>query len=285
MHCYPECYTCLENLARRCVSLAGLDSPKQGEVLAAALDYLEKNFSLDQISTVTAAGMQRVIRSKTGNSDPFAAVKEEELALARRSLERFPLSGSASLRELVQLAAKGNGFDYFQELSMLEKQFQEPVKFDRDDLDAFEELLQGYRRESGKKIVYLADNAGESLFDLPLANSLKRWAQVHYAVKGAPVQNDLSMIDLERSGLLDRFPGVVSTGTDSPGLDLEGASPAFKKLLGEADLIVAKGMGHYETLPELSLLQPVFLIFQVKCNPIAQDSGLPRNSYAAYFLD
>lgn len=285
MRCFPECYTCVENLARRCVSLSGADSQKQDEALAAAMDYLEKNFSQDQISTVLVAGVQRIIRSKTGNSDPFAAVKNEELALAKRSLEKFPLPGTVSLRELVQLAAKGNGFDYFQEISKLEKQFQEPVEFACDDLDAFEELLRGYRRESGNKIVYLADNTGESLFDLPLANSLKRWAQVHYAAKGFPVQNDLSMIDLERSGLIDRFPGVVSTGTDSPGLDLEGASPAFKKLLGEADLIVAKGMGHYETLPELSLQQPVFLIFRVKCNPIAQDSGLPRNSFAAFFLD
>lgn len=285
MRCFPECYSCLENLAQRSVSMAGVDLKKQDEALAAARDYLKEHFSLEQISTDLAAEMQRIIRQITGNDDPFAAVKKEELALAQRFLDGSPPSGRLSLRELVQLAAKGNGFDYFQELELLEKQFQEQVKFSRDDLDELEELLQGYSPEEGKKIVYLADNTGESLFDLPLANSLRRWAEVRYAVKGSPVQNDISMIDLERSGLTERFPGVVSTGTDSPGLDLEGASPAFKKLLREADLIVAKGMGHYETLPELSLPQPVFLIFQVKCDPIAQDSGLLRGSYGAYFLN
>ncbi|NLA11103.1 MAG: DUF89 family protein [Firmicutes bacterium] len=285
MYCLPECHPCLENLARRCASLATADAQKHDLALKEALGYLEDNFSLNCVSTGLAAEMQRLIRQKTGNSDPFAALKKKEIALARRIAEKFALPGQATLHELVQFAAKGNGFDFFQDLQMLEKQFQEPVEFARDETAALGELLSGYHAEDGNVIVYLADNAGECLFDLPLVKHLGQWAKVYYAVKGSPVQNDLSLIDLEQSGLIDNFPNVISTGTDSPGLDLDGASPPFKNLLARAALIIAKGMGHYETLPELSLPQPVFLIFQVKCNPIAEHSGLPRHSYAAYFLD
>lgn len=284
MRCLPECYPCLRNLARRCASLAAADPQKHDEALESALAYLEENFSLDRISISLAGELQRIIRLKSGNDDPFAAVKREETALARHYAERFAPPAQASLQELVQFAAKGNGFDFFQDLQTLEKQFQAPVEFARDDTAALEELLQSYRSEGGKKIIYLSDNAGECFFDLPLVSRLEQAAPVYYAVKGSPVQNDLTIADLAQSGIGEQYTNIVSTGTDSPGLDLANASFHFKKLMKESDLILAKGMGHYETLPELSLPQPVFLIFQVKCNPVAQTSGLPRHSYAAYFL-
>ena len=285
MHCLPECYPCLEDLARRCASLAAADPQKQDKALKAALAYLKENFSLNIVSICLAGEMQRIIRSESGNVDPFAAVKKEEMALARHYAEKYQPSARASLQELVQFAAKGNGFDFFQDLQMLEKQFQEPVVFERDDTADLEKLLKAGFSGGGKRIIYLADNAGECFFDLPLVNRLKEWAEVYYAVKESPVQNDLACADLVQSGMGERFANVVSTGTDSPGLDLPNASVQFKALVEQADLIVAKGMGHYETLPELILPQPVFLIFQVKCDPVAQTSRLPRNSYAAYFLD
>lgn len=285
MRCLPECYPCLRNLARRCASLVAADTPLHDEALEAALAYLEEKFSLDVISTDLAGEMQRIIRLKSGNGDPFAAVKKEEIVLARYYAEKFMPATQAPLQELVQFAAKGNGFDFFQDLQTLEKQFQAPVKFARDDTAALEELLQSYRPEGGKKIIYLADNAGECFFDLPLVSRLEQSAAVYYAAKGSPVQNDLTVEDLAQSGIGEQFTNIVSTGTDSPGLDMANASFHFKKLMEKADLILAKGMGHYETLPELSLPRPVFLIFQVKCNPVAQSSGLPRHSYAAYFLD
>lgn len=280
MRCQQECYPCMENLVRRCISLAGVDSQKQKEVLEVSLAYLEQNFSLDCVSTDLFGEVQRIIRAKTGNSDPFAAVKEEEIALAQRYAERLASPPQDSLRELIKIAARGNGFDFFQDLEMLDRQLQAPVELARDDTALLAERLQG---EGRRRIIYLADNAGEALFDLPLMEKLRSRAEVHYAVKASPVQNDLALVDLERSGLIDRFGPVVTTGTDSPGLDLEGASADFKALLARSDLILAKGMGHYETLPEYNLAQPVFLIFQVKCGPIARDAGLPLNSYAAYF--
>jgi uncharacterized protein with ATP-grasp and redox domains len=130
------------------------------------------------------------------------------------------------LRELIKIAARGNGFDFFQDLETLEKQLQDPVELARDDSALLEERLQG---EAPRRIIYLADNAGEALFDLPLLNRLRERAKVYYAVKGSPVQNDLALIDLERSGFLDRFGNVVTTGTDSPGLDFGKCFGGFQR--------------------------------------------------------
>lgn len=284
MHCLPECYTCLEGLARRCAALATADPHLEGEALEAALAYLEKNFSLDRVSIGFAGEMQRIIRLKCKNKDPFAPVKKEEMALAQRCAVKHAPSTGASLQELVDFAAKGNGFDFFQDLELLETQFQEPVKFARNDTARLEELLQGFGGGDVKSIIYLADNAGECFFDLPLVRYLEQRAAVYYAVKESPVQNDLTLSDLAESGISSQFANIISTGTDSPGLDLACASAGFREIMDQAHLILAKGMGHYETLTELVLPQPVFLIFQAKCNPVSQTAGLPRDSFAAYFL-
>ncbi|NMA92010.1 MAG: DUF89 family protein [Firmicutes bacterium] len=280
MRCLPECYSCLEGLVRRSLLLTDLEPRRHDEILEVALSYLKENFSSNSFSADLAGELQRIIRSKSGNSDPFAKVKKEEISLARHYVEKYSPPVSAPLKELVHFAAKGNGFDFFQDLEMLEKQFQEPVEMACDESTLLGELLK-----HDKQVLYLADNAGEIFFDLPLVNYLAQLATVYYAVKESPTQNDATLNDLEQSGLFDSFPHVISTGTDSPGLDLKRAAPSFRRLLDQADLIIAKGMAHYETLPEFSLLQPVFLILQVKCEPVAQDSGLPRDSYAAYFLE
>ena len=80
-------------------------------------------------------------------------------------------------------------------------------------------------------ILYLADNAGEQFFDRPLVASLRRrgW-RVLYAVKAGPIQNDLTLEDLEASGLREALEPVVDTGARTVGLELHRVSPGFREL-------------------------------------------------------
>jgi len=48
-------------------------------------------------------------------------------------------------------------------------------------------------------------------------------------------------------------------------------SPDFVERFKSADLILAKGMGNYETLSEVEA--PIFFLLQVKCPVIARDIG------------
>ena len=101
-------------------------------------------------------------------------------------------------------------------------------------------------------LLYLADNAGEQFFDRPLVSFLRRqgW-QVLYVVKGGPIQNDLTREDLQASGLDRLLEPVVDTGACTVGLDLAAVSPGFHGLYDTAQLILAKGMGHFETMSHL----------------------------------
>ena len=71
---------------------------------------------------------------------------------------------------------------------------------------------------------------------------------------------------------------VVNSGARTVGLVLEEASPAFRKLFAQAHLIVAKGMGHFETLSALADPR-LFFLLQAKCTPVAQALEVPRRTF------
>jgi uncharacterized protein with ATP-grasp and redox domains len=51
--------------------------------------------------------------------------------------------------------------------------------------------------------------------------------------------------------------------------------------MDDCTLIIAKGMANYESLSEYSGLPPVAFLMAVKCEPIAEDVGVPRGSKVA----
>ena len=87
-----------------------------------------------------------------------------------------------------------------------------PVEFAIDDTAELEARLQ-----DAKQVLYLADNAGEVLFDLKLVSALGEFAAVTYVVKESPIQNDVTLSDLDYFGLAVALPRVITTGTDTSG--------------------------------------------------------------------
>lgn len=286
MRAQKECYPCLEGLARRTAGLAAPEGPEREEAFQKGLTYLAQNFSADQIPTRLAGEMQRAIRAAAENKDPFLAVKEKEMQIARGLAEEIRPSVGNDLPALIAFAAKGNSIDFFLDFGKVREEILKPVTFARNDTGALYSLLEDFQKSpERKKILYFADNAGECYFDLPLVQKLEDFAEVTYVVKENPVQNDLTLSDLERSGIRDQFKRVMTTGSDTPGLDLSLVSREFFETLVGADLLFAKGMGYFETLPELCVPAPVFFLLKAKCPPIARSLNVPLNSYVACLFD
>jgi uncharacterized protein with ATP-grasp and redox domains len=72
---------------------------------------------------------------------------------------------------------------------------------------------------------------------------------------------------------------VMTTGVDEVGLHLPSCSDEFKAQFESADLIIAKGMGHYETMSELPIYGKFVYCLMAKCQPIANSLHVPLNSY------
>ncbi|MFA5079347.1 MAG: ARMT1-like domain-containing protein, partial [Dehalococcoidia bacterium] len=171
----------------------------------------------------------------------------------------------------------GNSMDFFRPIEELEKEFLENrLQFAIDD----SALLEGRVKSSGL-VLYLADNSGEVFFDMPLLHLMRRYARTIYVVKELPVQNDVTVEDIGRAGLVKEAGEVITTGTATPGVLLDLASEEFKQALAAADFIFAKGMGYYETLDELPPQGRIFFCLKAKCGPVARSLGVPLNSFVA----
>jgi uncharacterized protein with ATP-grasp and redox domains len=150
------------------------------------------------------------------------------------------------------------------------------VRFVIDDTTHFEAKLN-----DANKILYLADNAGEVFFDLPLVRWMRKSARVLYVVKESPVQNDITIEDIRYAGLEEEVDEVMTTGTATPGIDFARASAQFLQEYETADLIFAKGMGYYEALSEFPAEGKVFHCLITKCGPVSRSLGVPENSFVA----
>ena len=251
----PGCHECLRRLIHQAAELATGDASLKQSAINEAMKILDDEFSYSQLSIVIATKIHKVVREVTHNPDPYRAMKEREMTLARELYPELRLRYKDDLRGCLKLAAAANALDFFREPGLIKEDIRKPVNFAVDDSEQFEAKL----KDAGK-VLYLADNAGELYFDLPLVKWMKQFVQVIYVVKPSPVQDDLTLEDVRNSGLEGEFGKVISTGVASPGIVFSSASAQFKREFESADLVFAKGMGHYEALSELPSGGEVFLL-------------------------
>jgi len=269
------CYECLQRLACQAAELATNDEQSKIRATDGGLKILGDNFSLDSVSIVVATKIHDAVKSITGNTDPYRQMKDKDIAVARELSKQIKVEHD-SFRSCLKFAALGNTIDFFRPLDVIRQDMKGQVNFAIDDSERFEARLKHARR-----VLYLADNAGEVFFDLPLLTWMRRWASVAYVVKAAPVQDDVTLEDIRRVGLEAELGEIMNTGTATPGIDFSLASAEFKREFNSADLIFAKGMGYYESLSELPAEGRVFHCLRAKCQPVADSLGVPINSYVA----
>jgi uncharacterized protein with ATP-grasp and redox domains len=278
----PGCYECLRRLIHQAAQLATDDVLLKRRAISHAMRTLDDEFSYSQISLGIAAKIHRIVREVTNNPDPYRAMKDRETTLARELCPEVSSPAKDSdpcrdeLRSLLQLAAAANALDFFKDPVSVTDDIREPVSFVIDNSEQLQAKLK-----NASRVLYLADNAGELRFDLPLVKWMKSYAEVTYVVKPSPVQNDLTLEDVRTSGLETELGRVMSTGVASPGIVFSLASARFKREFRSADLVFAKGMGHYEALSELPSEGRFFYCLRAKCQPVADSLGVPINSYVA----
>ena len=119
---------------------------------------------------------------------------------------------------------------------------------------------------SAKKLVYLTDNCGEVVLDKMAVKILKEQypnLDITVIVRGYPVVNDATMEDAEEIGLTD-LVNVIGNGSNVDGTWIPGISSESRELLYNADLIIAKGQGNFETLNDCGL--NIYYLFLCKCD-------------------
>jgi len=137
-----------------------------------------------------------------------------------------------------------------------------------------EEARFGQAIAEARSILYLADNAGDIAFDRLLIEQISP-ERVTLVVRGAPVINDATLVDAQAVGL-NHIVEVIENGSDAPGTLLDDCSQEFRRRFAEAELIIAKGQGNFESLSN----QPgnLFFLFKVKCPMVANHVQQPMGT-------
>ena len=133
----------------------------------------------------------------------------------------------------------------------------------KDDLDEQEYRQFCQDMKKAENVVYITDNCGEIVLDKIAIQILKKIfpnIRITALVRGLPAGNDATMEDAEFCGLTDVVP-VLGNGNDVGGTWLHGISTHARELLYNADVIIAKGQGNYETLHGCGL--NIYYLFSV----------------------
>ncbi len=271
-----DCYPCLQRLIHQAAGMATSSERDRKKAVDEALSILQRDFSCDQVSIVVATRLHDAVKYWTGNPDPYSEMKKREIAFAGELYREIKSDYADNLHDLVKLAVTGNTLDFFRPLDDTKADMRQQIHFTIDEITDLEARIK-----SAHKILYLADNAGEMFFDLPLYKWMGKFSSLTYVVKASPVQNDITREDIYRAGLDAEFGNIITTGTATPGIDFSLASPEFMRAFESADLIFAKGMGYYESLSELPHQGSFFYCLVAKCQPVADSIGVPLNSYIA----
>jgi damage-control phosphatase, subfamily I len=277
MKTYLDCIPCLIRQALHASRMVSADPVLHASILRQVLHWAG-DMDLQQSPPVMAQRIHRLLRTICGDDDPYRAAKDHQNRMALRLLSDLEADRTAArdpLEAAVRLAIAGNVIDLGIDGTVTEADLHESVR--RVEVESLAGDLEEFREAVSKarSILYLADNAGEIVFDRLLVEQLGP-ARVTLAVRGFPILNDATREDARAAGL-DEIVPVIDNGSDVPGTLLKECSAEFLRHFEQVDLIVAKGQGNFETLSDEP--RNIFFLFKVKCPVVADHTGLPLGTH------
>jgi uncharacterized protein with ATP-grasp and redox domains len=247
MKTYLECIPCFLKQALFASRAATDDESKIKRVLDSVAERIP-DIPLNNPPPETARIVYGVVRDVIGIADPFKEYKEKSIKNALRLYEGLKSAVEDSddpLRTAVLIAIAGNVIDpgAHQHFDLQEE--MKDVLGRSLSIDHYESFKRSVSR--ARTVLYLGDNAGETVFDRILIETLQK--ETVFAVRHIPIINDATVEDARKSGI-DKTARIISSGCDAPGTILKRCSPQFMEVFETADVIVSKGQGNLESLSE-----------------------------------
>ncbi|NOR15001.1 MAG: DUF89 family protein, partial [Candidatus Aminicenantes bacterium] len=247
------CYPCFFTQILKTSAVLGLDEDQTQEAMARFGSWLAE-LPLEASPAANGRQVYRILSEISGIEDPYREIKDKCTQTALKlypELKQRVRSAPDPLFEAIQVAVAGNLIDFG---TMLDFDIKEDIEailhqeFFINHFPAFKAHLA-----QAQDILFLGDNAGETVFDRILIEELPQ--RVQYVVREKPIINDATFEDAVAAGIAG-IADIISSGSDAPATIVELCSPEFQERLRSADLIISKGQGNYEGLSEESL--PIF---------------------------
>jgi hypothetical protein len=145
-----------------------------------------------------------------------------------------------------------------------------------DEFEKFEETLK-----AANTILYLTDNCGEIALDALLIESIAEMGKtIVISPKEKPILNEATVDDVEEMGL-GQYGAIIPHTRDTIGLTMESMAEGFIEVWDNADLIIAKGIGYYETL--FGVRENIAFLLKAVCEPIARSLNVKKGDNVILF--
>ena len=269
----PDCVPCILKMCLGFIRRTGLG---ETEVNALFNDVLKIPSLQGKNWDITSPDVIENVMKKTyealGDEDPLKREKEKlnRYLLDRyETFERMVRDAKDPLRVAVKLAIMGNAIDImispdFQKLvTIVKEKMEQPLP--EKSFDTFKDQLGKTRR-----LVYLGDNAGEIVLDKLLISTLKKLYDIEivFVVRSMPTLNDVTLQEA-RDVKMDEIVPVLPNGIDGPypGTRVSRCSREVQECYKQADLVISKGGGNFDSLDEDKDLfgRKISFLFLSKC--------------------
>ena len=289
MNSKPDCIVCLMKQYLQICRMSGLGEKEVEQAFSGLISRLpEITYSMSPPEAATY--VTDMIKQASGIDDPYKTIKEESNRAAMKLYPELKLrvdNSAHPFAEALVLAIAGNLIDFGAKIDLdlhfaLDEILSQPLFADleagKETDDRLFRIGDFYTEiEKAENIMYLGDNAGEIVFDRIFIETLLRefpGKKITFAVRGGPALNDALLEDLDTVGI-SGITETMSSGCAAAGTILPKCSPEFLSRLEDADLVICKGQGNYESLSG-SPVDNAWFLFRIKCQVVSESAGGPE---------
>lgn len=258
---------------------------KKSQYMHQVLEILYK-YGQTESSPWIAEQINKLYESFWKNSQDYTSLKRmyNKLLLDRETeIEQRIRESEDCIKECIKYVCAANYIDFSAVENVNERTFEKLME-KAGDATINDEEYQYFSSDLEKtnKLVYLTDNCGEIVLDKLFIRFIKEMypqLQITVIVRGENVINDATLEDASEVGLADLVP-CIGNGNGAPGTVISRLSKEARQMLQEADLIISKGQGNFESLLGESM-NPYYL-FLCKCELFVRRFGLGK--YESVFV-
>ncbi len=286
----PECVSCILSVRMREITRFIGDPERAVEAQIELLSVAAEAFRAEEELTRIASRIYMwLVESYPEVAEGMRRLRARSIEAAWRQLpalkgflERF--SGYEKYRLAARISIAGNILDTGVaghrpgETISLDQVLATPLAID-DTVETYHLLSRG-----GKTIVWLFDNAGEAVYDTLFIEVIRGMGNrvIGVAKQDPGFQNDLTYRDAVEHGVASALDELLSTGYPGSSIHLDSVDPGVLDTIRSADLVVAKGMAHYEYLSTISVERlgaPVLHMLIPKCLRVAESLGVEKGVF------
>lgn len=276
----PGCIPCIVNQSLTQSKMLGItDIDLQQKIIYETMGLILQNKDIATAPHFSKI-MVDVLKKYIDVQELYEHIKTKNRTEAEKyidSLGEMIISADDPLEMAVRIAILGNTIDMAANPNFnLQKESAEVKSnwFNYTDYNLFKDDL-----EKAESILYIGDNYSESLFDKLLIKQFKN-KKVVFAVRSDYIYNDITLADAEKLGIT-KICKVIESGSVISGTALEQGTPEFLECYNTFDIVISKGQGNYETL--YNAKRPVYFLFKVKCETIAELCGYAKGTNLIYY--